>query len=67
MPGMSGFDVMSRLMADRITVPTIIITASDDVGLEQKSLRMGARTLTEQALPCRSANRRDRDGDRVRD
>jgi len=35
MPGLSGFDVQSRLRADRTDVPAVFITASDDPSLDE--------------------------------
>jgi DNA-binding response OmpR family regulator len=35
MPGLSGFDVHSRLRSQRTDVPVVFITASDDPSLEQ--------------------------------
>ena len=35
MPGWSGFDVQSRLRAERTDVPVVFITASDDPSLDE--------------------------------
>jgi len=35
MPGLSGFDVQTRLRAERTDVPTVFITASDDPSLDE--------------------------------
>ena len=35
MPGLSGFDVHSRLRSQRTDVPVVFITASDDPSLDQ--------------------------------
>ena len=45
MPGLSGLDVVSKLRADRIEIPAIIITGTDDAELEAKSIDAGARAL----------------------
>jgi FixJ family two-component response regulator len=45
MPGLSGFDVMSRMCAVRDSVPVVFITASDDVGLDQAVLAAGGTKL----------------------
>ena len=50
---------MSKLLADRVDVPTIIIAASDDVELEQKSRCMGARTLLRKAQTASGRRRWD--------
>jgi len=45
MPGLSGFDVQSRLRAASIEVPVVFITASDDLALGQKAREAGGVTL----------------------
>jgi FixJ family two-component response regulator len=45
MPGLSGLDVGARLRADRIEIPIIFITASDDLGLDQTVLDAGGVRL----------------------
>ena len=45
MPGLSGLDVVFIMTVDRMDVPTIIITASDDVELESKFINAGAHAL----------------------
>ena len=42
MPGMSGLDLQAKLNADRITIPTIFITAHGDERLRLQALRSGA-------------------------
>ena len=45
MPGLSGFDVQSRLRATHAGVPVIFITASDDPDLDRLALASGGRML----------------------
>ena len=45
MPGLSGFDVHSRMRAANIAVPIVFITASDDVALDQSAIETGAAGL----------------------
>jgi FixJ family two-component response regulator len=45
MPGLSGFDVQSRLKAAHVDVPVVYITASDDPDLDRQSLTAGGREL----------------------
>jgi len=40
--GMSGFDLQTRLTADRVVIPIIFITAHDDVSLRERADRSGA-------------------------
>lgn len=42
MPGMSGFDLQSRLNAERLSVPIIFITAHGDERMRLHALRGGA-------------------------
>jgi FixJ family two-component response regulator len=45
MPGLSGFDVQSRMRAAHIEVPIVFITASDDSALDRSALEAGAICL----------------------
>lgn len=45
MPGLSGFEVQSRLRAAHIDVPVVFITASDDLALAQNVLAAGGAEL----------------------
>jgi FixJ family two-component response regulator len=45
MPGLSGFDVQSRMRAARIRIPVVFITASDDVALNRSAFEAGAVRL----------------------
>jgi FixJ family two-component response regulator len=45
MPGLSGFDVQSRLRAGAIRIPVVFITASDDSALEGSACEAGAVRL----------------------
>jgi FixJ family two-component response regulator len=45
MPGLSGFDVKSRLRAQRADIPVIFITASDDPSLDQLVLEASGHAL----------------------
>lgn len=45
MPGLSGFDVQSRLRAAHIDIPVVFITASDDPALGQAVLEAAGVTL----------------------
>jgi FixJ family two-component response regulator len=40
--GMSGFDLEERLMAKRVAIPIIFITAHDDVATRERIRRSGA-------------------------
>ena len=42
MSGMSGLELQARLNADRITIPTIFITAHGDERVRMQALRAGA-------------------------
>jgi len=42
MPGMSGFDLQSRLAADKYSIPMIFITAHADGHFRARALRAGA-------------------------
>ena len=45
MPGMSGFDLMRRLLAHHSSVPVIMITAHAEPGLEARAAAIGAVCL----------------------
>jgi len=45
MPGLSGFDVLSRMRAAQVDVPCVFITASDDLALDRRVLRSGGIAL----------------------
>jgi FixJ family two-component response regulator len=45
MPGLSGFEVQSRLKATHIDVPVVFITASDDLELDRQALEAGGHRL----------------------
>ncbi|MEJ8859954.1 response regulator [Variovorax robiniae] len=45
MPGLSGFEVQSRLSAANLKVPVVFITGSDDATLERTVRTAGARNL----------------------
>ncbi len=45
MPGLSGFDVQSRLRAAHIHVPVVFITASDDLALGRTAEEAGGVRL----------------------
>lgn len=41
MPGLSGLQVQAHLLADRVALPVVFITASDDPSVEQLALEAG--------------------------
>ena len=41
MPGLSGLQVQARLLADRVALPVVFITASDDPTIERHALEAG--------------------------
>ena len=41
MPGLSGLQVLQRLQAERVALPVVVITASDDGGVERDALQAG--------------------------
>jgi len=41
MPGLSGLQVQARLLADRVALPVVFITASDDPAVERLALEAG--------------------------
>ena len=41
MPGLSGLQVLQRLQAERVALPVVVITASDDAGVERDALQAG--------------------------
>ena len=45
MPGLSGFDVLSRLRAARVDVPVVFITAHDEPDMARRAAAAGASTL----------------------
>ena len=45
MPGLSGFDVQSRMRDAHIVVPVIFITASDEIDLGRRILEAGGKRL----------------------
>jgi FixJ family two-component response regulator len=45
MPGLSGFEVQSRLNATQVDVPVVFITASDDPDLDRLALEAGGASL----------------------
>jgi FixJ family two-component response regulator len=45
MPGLSGFEVQSRLRAAQRKVPVVFITASDDPGLDRLAFALGGSGL----------------------
>jgi FixJ family two-component response regulator len=45
MPGLSGFEVQSRMRAAHIAVPVLFITASDDLALDRSVLEAGGTCL----------------------
>lgn len=45
MPGLSGFDVLSRLRAAHVDVPVVFITAHDDPDVARRAAAAGASTL----------------------
>jgi len=45
MPGLSGFEVQSRLQAARADIPVVFITASDDPDLDRLAFHAGGRRL----------------------
>ena len=55
MPGLSGFDVKSRLRAMGCDVPAIFITASDDRALDRSVLDAGGALAAAQAVCERPA------------
>ena len=50
MPGMTGLEVLERLSAARAGLPTIIITAHDEVGSEEQCLAAGAAAYLRKPL-----------------
>ena len=45
MPGLTGFEVLGRLQADGVRLPTIAITGFDEPGAEPRAVRLGAVKL----------------------
>lgn len=41
MPGLSGLQVQAHLLADRVAMPVVFITASDDPSVERLALEAG--------------------------
>jgi len=41
MPGLSGLQVQARLLADRVALPVVFITASDDPAIDRLALEAG--------------------------
>ena len=51
MPGMSGLDLHSRLVADGERTPTILITAFPDQGARTRALRDGVKCYLAKPVP----------------
>ena len=45
MPGLSGFDVQSRMCTAGVDIPVVFITASDDLALDAKVQQVGGVKL----------------------
>jgi two-component system response regulator FixJ len=45
MPGLDGLQVLARLRADRVALPVVVITASDDPAVERDALLAGGRRV----------------------
>ncbi len=45
MPGLSGLDVLARMHAALVDIPTVFITASDDLALDRRVLQAGGVAL----------------------
>jgi FixJ family two-component response regulator len=45
MPGMSGFELQSKLSANHTEIPVVFITAYEDEGLRAQALRQGVGVL----------------------
>ena len=45
LPGLSGIEVQRRLRSDRVQLPVVFITASDDPGLEREASESGGLRL----------------------
>ena len=45
MPGRSALDIVSRLRAERIIIPTIVVTRGSDHELERRALQLGVRRV----------------------
>jgi FixJ family two-component response regulator len=45
MPGLSGFDVQSRISTAGVDIPVVFITASDDLALDAKVRQAGGAKL----------------------
>jgi FixJ family two-component response regulator len=42
MPGLTGFDLQEELLAKKIRVPTIVISAKDDAETRERARKLGA-------------------------
>ena len=51
MPGMTGFDVVTRLESDKADIPAILITAFDDPDFESRAKRIGAYRFLRKPVP----------------
>lgn len=51
MPDMTGLELLRHLTVASFIFPIIIVTASDELGLEQKCMRAGARAFMRKPLP----------------
>lgn len=47
LPGMDGFELLARLEADKIALPSIMITGHGDVSMAVKAMQAGARDFLE--------------------
>ena len=47
LPGMDGFELLARLKADKMTVPSVMITGHGDVSMAVKAMQAGASDFIE--------------------
>ena len=57
LPGMSGFDLVRRLLAHRSNVPVIMITAHAEPGLETSAAAIGAVCLLQKPFKAEALTR----------
>jgi CheY-like chemotaxis protein len=58
MPGLSGFDVQSRMCASGVDIPVVFITASDDLALDAKVQQAGGVKLLRKPFSNDDCSRR---------
>lgn len=52
LPGLTGIEVQMRLRSDRVQLPVVFITASEDPGVEREAVEAGGRGVLRKPFSC---------------